>query len=339
MTIKALVRDLVASTLSVLKYYDVSLGRKNSWLVLTFHRVLPQSLRDDYPLANLAVTPEELAWIIDSLSPYYTVKTVSDAAQLVQSGESFGPLLSISFDDGQWDNFEYARPVLKAKNTPATFYLPTDFIGTEQLLWHDQAAFAWGNLNQVPALAKALDLTLDEAERQLLDCTTAPAFVRSLKLVCANKRQEILVLLNSQQQASKAWARMMSWQEARLLLEDGHEVGSHGKSHHLLPQQGEVAQRDELLGSRMDIEKNLGVSPQSFCFPNGDFDERTIKILQQSDYTSAVSTHWGRNNYATSPYKLLRCDMNPFLMTDRYGNLSRNRLLMRLAGLQRGNGR
>ena len=336
---KALIRDVIANTLSALHISRAVLQRKNRWVILTFHRVLPAVLRDIYPLPNLAVTPEELAWIIATLKPIFDIKTVSDAAQCLQSKDDFSPMLSITFDDGQWDNVEYALPVLRQQSVQATFYLPTDFIGTDKLLWHDQAAFAWRVLNNNNAIKQKLMVRLSQQGKAVLDCSSAAQFVRSLKRISPDQRLYIIDTLTDAGDSHVDWARMMTWQEASTLLTEGHEIGSHGKSHNLMPQQSAEQQQDELQGSKDAIQEHLGLSADSFCYPNGDYDHNTLELLTNTMYSNAVTTRWGINDRSTAKFQLLRCDMNPFLMTNRNGCLSRQRLLMRLAGFQRGDGR
>src|SRR5581483_725894 len=51
------------------------------------------------------------------------------------------PLALITFDDGYLDNYTLAFPVLKEMDTPATFFLPTAFIGQRRLMWGDEIAW------------------------------------------------------------------------------------------------------------------------------------------------------------------------------------------------------
>ena len=147
-TIKANIRDVVASTLSLSGLTNFSHFPSSSLTILTFHRVLPAKLRAEYPLPGLVVTPEELQWVLSQVKNDFDIRTLSNAyeASLLENRQK--PLLAITFDDGQRDNYEYALPVLKAQNVPATFYVPTAYIGESKLLWHDEAGFAWQQLSK-----------------------------------------------------------------------------------------------------------------------------------------------------------------------------------------------
>jgi peptidoglycan/xylan/chitin deacetylase (PgdA/CDA1 family) len=337
--LKALLRDTIASILSATKVVDSVLQRNNRWLILTFHRVLPESYRSIYPLPNLAVTPDELQWIIETLSPYFSIMPVSAAAKIAQSSRNFSPMLSLSFDDGQKDNVEYALPVLEEQGVKASFYLTTDYIGSKDLLWHDRAAFAWKALIESKAEQAVFLATLSNKARNTLNLDSASTFVGSLKAVDGQEREKLLEALLSSMTNDYSWADMMSWDDAKRLVECGHEIGSHGKSHRLLPQQSEYEQQCELLQSRETIQSQLGVAAQSFCYPNGDYTADTLALLTQGAYSNAVTTYWGMNSKALQPYELNRCDMNPERLVDRKGVLSRGRLLMRLSGFLRGTGR
>ncbi|MDT0648296.1 polysaccharide deacetylase family protein [Zunongwangia sp. F260] len=43
----------------------------------------------------------------------------------------------ITFDDAYTDNYIYAKPILEKYKCPATFFVPSHFIGKEQLFWWD----------------------------------------------------------------------------------------------------------------------------------------------------------------------------------------------------------
>lgn len=328
--LKALVRDAVAQTLFFTGISRPQRACRGKLLILTFHRVLPQELRRQYPSPGLAVTPEELHWIIAALMPHFDVHVVSDAIRRLQEGRPERPILAITFDDGQWDNLHYAAPILQRLTARASFYVPTDFIGQSGLLWHDEVAFAWSQTaveNREAAMTDALKQFLSPA-------AGVSALLGAMKRLEPQEREDAMIRLRSTAPPAPEWARLMTWEEVAALQRMGHEIGSHSCSHALLPQLDDELQTRELEMSKRSIETNLGSNVQSMCYPNGSYDARSITLSAKVGYSNAVTTRWGINDFSQPVYELLRCDMDARRLLDRRGLLSEARLAMRLSGLQ-----
>ena len=332
--LKPLARDIYAQLLYRLGLSHPSRIPSDSLLILTFHRVLPADLRAEYPLPGLAVTPEHLRWILASLLPCFENMAVSGAVRKHREGSNTKPLLAVSFDDGQWDNLEHAAPVLSELGVPATFYLPTDFIGGPRLLWHDYAAFAWQRIRE-QGIGQAPVTELGTS--RTIQSDTAGGFLEALKQLSPSRRESLVKQLDEAAESRPpAWARLMDWNEVERLEAQGHEIASHGCTHALLPQLDAEGQGRELEGSMRVIEQFLGKAPASFCYPNGSFDERTPQLAEEVGYENAVTTRWGINTRNVSPFKLFRCDMDADRLLDRRGGLSSSRLAMRVSGKQPG---
>lgn len=78
----------------------------------------------------------------------------------------------------------------------------------------------------------------------------------------------------------------------------------HTQFHPILPQCTETECKQEILSSKADLEKFLGVECLHFSYPNGDYTEREIEIVKAGGFRSARTTDIGWNNVETSPYKL-----------------------------------
>ena len=113
----------------------------NRLTILMFHRCLPEQYRKQYAYPGLVTTPEELDWLLTLLTPHFSIRTVSRSMVSFHAEPDTKPLLALTFDDGQWDNFNYAHPVLERHGVKATFYIPTDPIDHHRLIWHDLLAF------------------------------------------------------------------------------------------------------------------------------------------------------------------------------------------------------
>lgn len=327
-TIKANIRDVVASTLSLSGLTKFSHFPSSSITILTFHRVLPAKLRAEYPLPGLVVTPEELHWVLSQVKNDFDIQTLSNAYKASLLANRRKPLLAITFDDGQWDNYEYALPVLEAQNIAATFYVPTAYIGKTKLLWHDEAGFTWQQLGKSREKIFA-DISPVPLPDEVF--SSVEGFLRYLKKLNANERNEFISRFKQFDLEFPVWSRLMDWNEINQLHEQGHEIGSHSRTHSLLSQLSLDAQRQELCQSMLDIKNVIGVQPSSFCYPDGNYDDRTLMLLKDCQYETSVTTKWGINRVISDRLQLVRCDISSKHLCDNKGALSKSRFQFRLS--------
>lgn len=336
MGLRGLVRDIAGAALAASGATSPRRFAKDRLTVVTFHRVLPEEQRRRYPYPMLAVTPEELGWFLDYFRERFLCTTLAGAHRLF-SMEAYPerPLLAITFDDAQLDNFEHARPVLEARGLRASFYVPVEAVKQSTALWHDRFGFALlsalerdhqrtadlleTNVDGPPA--KVVERVVEEAKAWAPEVRSAR--VRGLEAAAGGA-------------AIPEWAGMMTWAQIRALADAGHEIGSHSLSHALLPQLQDDAITREVEASKAAIEEAIDRPVATFCYPNGDCDERTVRAVERAGYTCAVTTRWGVNERGADRYRLKRCDMNPFYSTSSGGALSRARVAWRMSGLHPG---
>lgn len=76
----------------------------------------------------------------------------------------------------------------------------------------------------------------------------------------------------------------------------GFEIGSHSRTHPDLSRLPVSEAREEIEGSRRDLEDLLGTSVETFCYPYGAFSEATIELVRGAGYRYARSVlrmKWG----------------------------------------------
>ena len=78
----------------------------------------------------------------------------------------------------------------------------------------------------------------------------------------------------------------------------------HTRFHPILPHCTETECRQEILGSKVDLEKLLGIECSHFSYPNGDYTEREIEIVKTAGFRSARTTVIGWNTLEAAPYQL-----------------------------------
>lgn len=74
----------------------------------------------------------------------------------------------------------------------------------------------------------------------------------------------------------------------------GMEVGAHSRTHVRLSQCTDSRLRDEIHGCKAELEDRLGIRITQYCYPYGDYDERTVDAAREAGYAAATTTDRGR---------------------------------------------
>jgi peptidoglycan/xylan/chitin deacetylase (PgdA/CDA1 family) len=336
--VKPLLRDAISESLFLSEISNPSKRSIGKLTLVTFHRVLPENLRKQYPYPGICVTPEELRWFCGFFYKYFLVDTLTNIFQRWQNGEQPNkPFLAITFDDGQLDNLQYGLPVLNEFDFKATFYIPAKNIDEANILWHDRIGYctlAAKNNGQ-----KVMEMTLELAHTYGIPRNPTSGFenhiIQHSKLISPEKRKLFIEALEHLLKTSTPkWGRLMTWDEIRQMHQQGHEIGSHSMTHALMPQCNDQELRYETTESKRRLETELNTEITSFCYPNGDCDARSVEAVRQAGYQNAVTTQWGKNQPNQPYFQLKRCDVNTFNNWDRKQQLSASRFALRLSGLQ-----
>lgn len=87
----------------------------------------------------------------------------------------------------------------------------------------------------------------------------------------------------------------MGWDQLARLRDAGMEIGAHTVDHQMLTRLDLPEMQRQIAQSRQDLERELGISISSFCYPVGDYDETVVDQVRAAGYTSAVTTRWDDN--------------------------------------------
>lgn len=88
----------------------------------------------------------------------------------------------------------------------------------------------------------------------------------------------------------------LTWDEIDDLVADGtFDVQSHTRTHPRLPALSDERASDEILGSKLDLERRLAKPVTSFCYPAGLYSQRDVAIVHSAGYRAGVTTRAGVN--------------------------------------------
>lgn len=101
-----------------------------------------------------------------------------------------------------------------------------------------------------------------------------------------------------------------------LTLEHIHSMRAHGFSFHShtrhhpdLPTLSDAQLKDELSGSKQDLEDMLGEPVTYLAYPFGRYDERVLSLARQAGYDAAFSVQPGFNRVDVDRFRIRRLDV------------------------------
>jgi peptidoglycan/xylan/chitin deacetylase (PgdA/CDA1 family) len=262
---------------------------------------------------------EEVAW----LASHCEVRTVGEAfdALAAEAPRPARPLVSITFDDGYWDNHDLAAPVLDGLGVRASFFVTSGFVATGRPLWWDRF-LAWAPLRSARDLdSAARDLLAEEPPAKGPDAMRE--WLALLKQVPASVREGFLAWMEEGRPYPRAGAdRPMTAAQLLSLAERGHEIGSHTVTHPILPLSTDAELDEELRASRAALQEWTGRAVNVLAYPNGDCDLRVREAARRAGYRLACATEAGAGPGDPGHLELRRIDVT----SDRVGRDGRHDL-------------
>jgi peptidoglycan/xylan/chitin deacetylase (PgdA/CDA1 family) len=263
-------------------------------IVLLYHRVA--ALASDPQL--LAVSPENFRDQMSYLRDRYPLVNFEDNWSHLKS-----PSVAVTFDDGYADNALNALPILEDVGVPATFFVSTDNIDTQQEYW-------WDELENIilgdRPLPKVFNLNDERYGRRWPTDTLLARKKFYLKItplmkkVAAERRDDWLNQFRrwagTDETGRKAYRTMTSKELQHLANSKFATIGAHTVTHSRLSVLSEKQQREEILSSKRQLEALLGRTITTFSYPYGrknDYNSTSVRLCREAGFTKAASNFPG----------------------------------------------
>ncbi len=311
------IRDTAVSSFSPHRWRYPS----GSLLVLTYHRVLPR----DFPELGIVepgmfVHDDTFAMHLKFLRDEFEVVDLADWLDEARQGNPLPQrAVALTFDDGWQDNFSHAFPLLLDFQVPATIFVVTGMVGTDGQFWPERLARL---LNGIQPDAAALE---NDAGRWLktlaadagikIGRVTPTEASRAIGIAKQWTDDEVHLQLDAIEAAGYEPLAVrpdtLNWNELREMQSSGLvTVGSHTVNHVRLRLDLSNEQLDLELGeSKRAIQRETGVAPSLFCYPNGDVSPAAATKVKLY-YRGACSTLRGWNRPGFNPFLLRRMTMH-----------------------------
>lgn len=268
-----------------------------------FHRVSPETEAMWPPMK-----PELFTRIIKQLVRDFTVVPLEHYLNDPKSVVTKKKMATVLFDDGYKDNIEYAAPILKELNCPASFYVVTDCINKNIPTW----TYILDNF-LTKTRAEKIEFPFDFVPEKFKSVQTKinkklNPVINELKpwMKKLSNPQRLLILQSLTDQCRDVQTpekKMMNWDDVRQLQSDGFIIGSHSHTHPCLSSLTDIAEiKDELNLSREKIRAETGQSPQTISYPMNDYDERVMRVAKEEGYEYGLAV--GERFYTVGKYDI-----------------------------------
>ncbi len=182
----------------------------------------------------------------------------------------------ITFDDGHIGNYEMLS-VLKKYSIPVTIFLCSSIINTNRHYW-----FKYKNL---------------------------PMEDYKLKLKSNEERLNILSEAGFEQ--DKEYNETQALQKEHIdEMKEFVNMQCHTMFHPILPKCNDIEAENEIINSKIMLEKEYNFKINAIAYPNGDYSERDVKLVQKAGYKCAITVDYGFNTVESDFFRLKRISVN-----------------------------
>jgi peptidoglycan/xylan/chitin deacetylase (PgdA/CDA1 family) len=300
--------------LFLLDFFGVNLlfryANRNKAIILTYHGVCEENfnLLKDYDERHIpkSVFRKQLKYLKQKK---YLFVTMSELVKRLKNKKSLKKLVVLTFDDGFRNIVENAYPIMLETGAKGCFYLVSDLIDKNELLWSDQVELVIRNWKEKKYKFefKGEEIKYELSTKKMIERTMQDVKKR-LRSISNKERIEHMKQFDDSKINQKIEEfSFASWDQIKNLDKNILEIGAHTVTHpNCTKLNSEEEFYNELYKSKRDLQKELGYEIKHFNYPAGSFDSGVMEYVKKYGYLSAVSTIRGFNKKNVDLYKLKR---------------------------------
>jgi peptidoglycan/xylan/chitin deacetylase (PgdA/CDA1 family) len=274
--------------------------RQQRLLILCYHGT---SLEDEHLWRpSLYIHPQKLEQRLELLKKRNcSVLPLGEGLQRLRAGTLPARSVVLTFDDGTYDFFRQAYPLLRAYGFPVTVYPSTYYISVERpvfnlicsyMLWMRRGEVI-GDASEL-GLQGRLDLRTDASRRavtrQVLAISEEENRTGLQKDEIAAQLARILKIDYDKLRAKRI-LQLMNAAEVQEIARNGIEVQLHTHRHRT--PEDEALFRREIQENRSWIQELTAIEPTHFCYPSGVYRPAFLPWLREEHVVSATTCDAG----------------------------------------------
>jgi peptidoglycan/xylan/chitin deacetylase (PgdA/CDA1 family) len=276
-----LMKNLVLNTIHAIGLTSFLRTKKASRLtVLSLHRI-----SDERNFFWNPITPKVFDQFLSYVSRHYKVITFADLLE-ESLAISSKPILILSFDDGYYDFYENALPLLNKHGLVANHNVVNACCENGHIIWTERLNGIFQYAMQKKAILD-IEFPFERKTLNQYNGNWMEFYLAVFRDLLNEKSASRLDVISAMEESlgHHHEVRMMNWEEVMECSNHGVEIGSHTMNHDVISTlEDKVSLKLELIDSKLAIEKKLGVSIQVLALPNGQIGDAAYHVIGESDY-------------------------------------------------------
>jgi peptidoglycan/xylan/chitin deacetylase (PgdA/CDA1 family) len=270
MIFKILYHLKIHSLFRVLKRKDIT--------ILCLHRI---SNEKDFFFNPISI--DQFKLLVKYVSNYYEIIHFNDI-DLIKTKKK---KLILSFDDGYYDFYENALPILFENKIKANHNIVNISANDNEVIWTQKLNSIFNFYKNIRSIEE-VEMALNSIEIPILNTYSWQVkYMQTFNLLMnenkINRNEKINYALNKKS-ISLENIKMMNWSQIKECSINNIEIGSHSYTHDNFS----LIDNNEKLFSEIDlsiqeINDKLNISCSIFSLPNGKINNFTREYLQKSD--------------------------------------------------------
>ncbi|NVB82177.1 MAG: polysaccharide deacetylase family protein [Kofleriaceae bacterium] len=286
--------------------------------ILTYHHIAAHDTAYPYDPGVADASPAQFRRQMEMLARYGTPIGIDELARALEGAPLPKNPVMVTFDDGYRSCHDVALPILRAVGMRAAFFVATGYLNERKMYWWERIALALSSARK--AIAKLtyprpleIEARNPKSHRVLTDLiknTPQLDVPRFLDELCAG----LGVDWSPEVEAMHADNLIMSWDQVRALSRAGMDVESHTRWHRVLKTLTDAELREELAGSKAELETQLGRPVRAVAYPVG---RRIAHVSRLRDAVVAAGYKLGVTN-ASGATRIWPTPLAGMIPTDRF---------------------
>lgn len=290
--------------------------KKKSVTIFLFHGVINKNPFKIRNYTKKHLLKNDFIKVLNDLNSKGTCITLDEVYETSRKNIDFKDYsYVITFDDGFYNNFKIAAPILKKKKLSATFYITTSFIDKNEISWIDKIELMVEKIKSnkiINIFNKNFKISNNKKSKI--------SFLNSVRYFAKKEPTNFNLLVLRIKDQLKFTGKLsnlnniidkkMSWSNIKELNNNKNfTIGAHSVNHSILSFLKYLEAKREIIESINTIKKRAKINIKHFSYPEGlkhTYGKREITLLKKKGIILSPSAEFGVNSKKTDLFNLKR---------------------------------